>query len=226
MSIYYILDARGQQIGPIEKQHLANAGLTPETLVWTPGMPQWLPAMQVAELQPLLNVPPPPPATPAMVPPPPPPAVSNDYAGQSNPATAQAQQYNAQSQAQQYNAQSQTQQYHAQSQTQQYNATAQAQQNMSQLMSQPATIYVDYPGNWAIPGWNIVLFVNGIEYAKFPFTGQQSFTLKINEPIVDLKAKLSFRSAKLRFPVEPGRTYRVLLEYNRMWGSIKFKRFE
>lgn len=208
MSIYYILDARGQQIGPIEKQHLANAGLTPETLVWTPGMPQWLPAMQVAELQPLLNVPPPPPATPAMVPPPPPPTVSNDYAGQTNPAPAQAQQYNAQSQTQQYNAQSQ------------------AQQNMSQVMSQPATIYVDYPGNWAIPGWNIVLFVNGIEYAKFPFTGQQSFTLKINEPIVDLKAKLSFRSAKLRFPVEPGRTYRVLLEYNRMWGSIKFKRFE
>lgn len=89
----------------------------------------------------------------------------------------------------------------------------------------PATLYIDYPGNWSVPGWNIKLNVNGVDYGEFPFTEPMSFTITLTEPVAELKAKLWIRSAKLIFRVEPGKTYRVLLDYNRFLGSIKFKKF-
>lgn len=64
---YYI--ARGTTpVGPLEIDQLRDNGLEADTLVWTAGMPDWVPARDVAELQGLFEpVPPPltPPAAPA-----------------------------------------------------------------------------------------------------------------------------------------------------------------
>lgn len=46
----YFMVINGQQQGPFETDALLAAGLTQSTLVWREGMPQWLPASQVAEL--------------------------------------------------------------------------------------------------------------------------------------------------------------------------------
>ncbi len=46
----YFMVINGQQQGPFETDALLAAGLTQSPLVWREGMPQWLPASQVAEL--------------------------------------------------------------------------------------------------------------------------------------------------------------------------------
>ena len=50
---YYVADGTTQR-GPFTEQELPGAGLPPDVLVWCEGMPQWLPAGQVAELRPFL----------------------------------------------------------------------------------------------------------------------------------------------------------------------------
>jgi TM2 domain-containing membrane protein YozV len=47
---YYVAEGTTQR-GPLNEQELAGMGLRPDSLVWREGMPQWLPASQVAELQ-------------------------------------------------------------------------------------------------------------------------------------------------------------------------------
>lgn len=47
---YYIAEGTSQR-GPFSEHELASAGLRPDQLVWREGMPQWLPANQVAELR-------------------------------------------------------------------------------------------------------------------------------------------------------------------------------
>lgn len=47
--MWYIMQ-NGQQIGPLEKSELQAYGLTPETYVWKPGMPQWQEAKNFPEL--------------------------------------------------------------------------------------------------------------------------------------------------------------------------------
>ena len=49
----YFISIDGKQLGPFPVEALRANGLTPETLVWTQGMANWVPASQVAELQPL-----------------------------------------------------------------------------------------------------------------------------------------------------------------------------
>lgn len=46
---YYYIDQAGQRQGPLEPEHLRGI-ITPNTLVWTSGMANWLPAGQVGEL--------------------------------------------------------------------------------------------------------------------------------------------------------------------------------
>ena len=46
----YYLAINGQQAGPFEEQDLVANGMTADTMVWTQGMAQWLPAGQVPEL--------------------------------------------------------------------------------------------------------------------------------------------------------------------------------
>ena len=50
---YYVADGTTQR-GPFTEQELPKVGLRPDVLVWCEGMPQWLPAGQVAELRPIL----------------------------------------------------------------------------------------------------------------------------------------------------------------------------
>lgn len=59
MSNWYYVNSRGQQIGPVSYDSLASAGLTPNTMVWTEGMPQWAAAGTVQQLSPLFMTPPP-----------------------------------------------------------------------------------------------------------------------------------------------------------------------
>ncbi|MGN0213574.1 MAG: CD225/dispanin family protein [Muribaculaceae bacterium] len=51
----YFIAVNGQQRGPFEVTELIANGLTPTTLVWTEGMPEWKPANTVAELTPLFQ---------------------------------------------------------------------------------------------------------------------------------------------------------------------------
>lgn len=46
---YYYIDQAGQRQGPLEPENLRGI-ITPNTLVWTSGMANWLPAGQVGEL--------------------------------------------------------------------------------------------------------------------------------------------------------------------------------
>lgn len=61
----YYLVLNGQQAGPFDagtlRQYVQGGQLTRETLVWKPGMPDWMPAAQAAELTMLFGPPPVPP---------------------------------------------------------------------------------------------------------------------------------------------------------------------
>ncbi|MEV4175131.1 SPFH domain-containing protein [Nonomuraea sp. NPDC049709] len=56
----WFLGVDGERRGPFEEAELPAAGLTPDTLVWRAGMPQWAPARDVPELAALLRDTPPP----------------------------------------------------------------------------------------------------------------------------------------------------------------------
>ena len=69
--VSYMIGMNGQQTGPFDwnqlQQFVQQGLLTQQTYVWTQGMPQWLMAAQVPELQPLFaNVVPPLPGVPPM----------------------------------------------------------------------------------------------------------------------------------------------------------------
>lgn len=53
MTYYMIID--GQQVGPLNREDLLVAGLTPQTPVWRDGMAEWQPASQLGELSDLLD---------------------------------------------------------------------------------------------------------------------------------------------------------------------------
>lgn len=53
---YYII-CNGRQIGPVPKEELLNYGLTPNSMIWTEGMPNWVSAYTVPELMDLLRQP-------------------------------------------------------------------------------------------------------------------------------------------------------------------------
>lgn len=54
----YYLHINGQQRGPYVYAQLLSEGLTPETMVWKAGMPNWAQASTLPELLPLFNQPP------------------------------------------------------------------------------------------------------------------------------------------------------------------------
>jgi hypothetical protein len=66
----YLLSVNGQQAGPFNMQQLQqmvmNGQLVNNTYVWKQGMPNWVEAGQVMELQSLFNSMPPPPPPPPM----------------------------------------------------------------------------------------------------------------------------------------------------------------
>ena len=53
---YYIVKDKMRQ-GPYDLHELARQALTPSTLVWTAGMPDWVEAREVPELSHLLTTP-------------------------------------------------------------------------------------------------------------------------------------------------------------------------
>ena len=55
MSEYYLADG-GQRRGPFPIEQLRAQGLTPDTLVWRPGMAQWERAEDVIEVRPFLPI--------------------------------------------------------------------------------------------------------------------------------------------------------------------------
>jgi len=56
---YYYADNHGQQIGPITLEELKTKGITKETKVWHEGLPQWINASEMKELQFIFSAPPP-----------------------------------------------------------------------------------------------------------------------------------------------------------------------
>lgn len=62
----------GQQVGPLDAAaltaHVVAGRLTPQSLVWKPGLPAWVPAASLPELTPLLTPAPPPLPTPPPLP--------------------------------------------------------------------------------------------------------------------------------------------------------------
>ncbi len=55
MKTYYYVNSRRQTEGPASLSELAEAGIRPETLVWSEGMPEWIPARDIPELQTLFG---------------------------------------------------------------------------------------------------------------------------------------------------------------------------
>lgn len=56
MSQWYLM-YNGQQVGPMSKEQLKAYGLTPDSMVWKEGMPQWAQAFTIPELMQLINAP-------------------------------------------------------------------------------------------------------------------------------------------------------------------------
>ena len=56
MKQYYII-RNDQQVGPYSLEELAMMSLTPDTMVWTEGLRDWLPAREVSELLSILEQP-------------------------------------------------------------------------------------------------------------------------------------------------------------------------
>lgn len=54
--MWYII-YNGQQVGPLDKFQLRNYNLTPASMVWHEGMPDWQPAGNVPELQEVMTPP-------------------------------------------------------------------------------------------------------------------------------------------------------------------------
>ncbi len=52
---YYYINGQGQQVGPVDKDALRYAGITPDTMVWFEGAPDWLRASNVPELADVLH---------------------------------------------------------------------------------------------------------------------------------------------------------------------------
>ena len=50
MGQYYYLTPQNEQKGPVDGSQLSAYGVNANTMVWTQGMPQWVPAGQVPEL--------------------------------------------------------------------------------------------------------------------------------------------------------------------------------
>ena len=50
MSLYYFINERNEQQGPVAPEQLLSYGVNRNTQVWTQGMPLWKPAGEVAEL--------------------------------------------------------------------------------------------------------------------------------------------------------------------------------
>lgn len=47
---YYIIH-NNEQFGPLEIEELPNYGLNPSSMIWTAGMPKWVPAISVEEIR-------------------------------------------------------------------------------------------------------------------------------------------------------------------------------
>lgn len=56
MNRYFYIDSEGKQKGPFSLDELKSEQVRRETLMWTQGMPEWLRAYDVVELQPLFDV--------------------------------------------------------------------------------------------------------------------------------------------------------------------------
>jgi len=52
---FFIIDRNGQQAGPFSFDQLVQKGISPETLVWKQGMPDWTPAWKVEDLRAVLE---------------------------------------------------------------------------------------------------------------------------------------------------------------------------
>lgn len=91
MGQYYYLTPQNEQRGPVDASQLSAYGVNANTMVWTQGMPQWAPASQVPELQPLFSAAPPTPsyAMPQQAPPASPAPQSMVYAQTNVPGTNQ-----------------------------------------------------------------------------------------------------------------------------------------
>lgn len=71
-ALHFHIVLNGQQAGPFSLDelgaHAARGSLTPATLVWKPGLPQWTPAAQVPAVAAVIAAPPPIPGSPPPVP--------------------------------------------------------------------------------------------------------------------------------------------------------------
>ena len=67
---YYIINENNQQVGPLTIEQLQNFNIKPTTKVWKQGLPEWVNAEALQELNKLFITPPPPPPMPSNVPPP------------------------------------------------------------------------------------------------------------------------------------------------------------
>jgi len=62
MGQFYYLTPQNEQKGPVDASQLSAYGVNANTMVWTQGMPQWVPAGQVPELKPYFPASTPPPS--------------------------------------------------------------------------------------------------------------------------------------------------------------------
>lgn len=73
--------------------------------------------------------------------------------------------------------------------------------------------------------YKIAVTVNGINYGKYSFKNPFSLNIPITQPVMQLRAVLSgIRHAAIDIQCGPGQDVNIVLDYDRMWGSISFIR--
>lgn len=86
-------------------------------------------------------------------------------------------------------------------------------------------IHLYYGGFWSLVDYKIAVTVNGISYGKYSFKNPFSLDIPITQRFMQLQAVLSgIRHASMEIECIPGQDVYVVLDYDRMWGSISFIR--
>ena len=84
-------------------------------------------------------------------------------------------------------------------------------------------IELTYKGVWLAIDYSIKVKVNGAPTTFFSIKKDYSTRIPITQPVMYLEASMVMRNTQIQVYTEPGKNYKVELEYKRMTGALKFK---
>lgn len=84
-------------------------------------------------------------------------------------------------------------------------------------------IELTYKGVWLLIDYSINVTVNGAPTTFFSIKKDFTTRIPITQPVMYIQASMAMRTAQTQVYTEPGKNYKLALEYSRFTGSLKFK---